>query len=64
MRNCCLSYLIPSFRRELFFSHIQHIFELGENVIIARLIGQVLHLPLLGSVFDEQLRINDLKHNH
>ena len=34
------------------------------NVIIARLDGQVLHLPLLGLVLDDQLRLHDLKRHH
>ena len=47
-----------------FVLHLLHLLEVGANVIFARLDGQVLHLPLLGSVVDDHLRLHDRKRHH
>ena len=44
-----------------FVLHLLHLLEVGANVIFARLDGQVLHLPLLGSVVDDHLVLHELK---
>ena len=47
-----------------FIFHLLHIHEVGENIILARINVQVLYLPLLELVVDEQLWIHDLKCHH
>ena len=37
--------------------YLLHLFEVGANVILSRLDGQVLYLTLLGFVADDQLRL-------
>ena len=44
--------------------HLMHLCEVSENVFLARLDGQVLHILLLGLVVDDQLRLHELKRYH
>ena len=42
-------------------SNLLHICEIGADVVIERLYGQILYFTLLGLVIDEQLGLHNLK---
>ena len=44
--------------------HLLYLREVGADVVLVRLDGQILHFPFLVSVIDEQLGLNDLKCHH
>ena len=41
-----------------------HLREVGVNVILALINGQVLHLPLVGLVADDHLGLHELKYHY
>ena len=43
-----------------FILHILNLYEVDANIILAKIDGQVLHVPLFGSVVDDQLGLHDL----
>ena len=45
-------------------SHILHLYEVGADIVLSRLDGQILHLPLFGSAINDQLGIHNLKQHH